>query len=362
MRALVMHGVRDLRVSEVSPPPVADGELILEVHAAGICGTDASEYEAGPKMFPVSTRSEITGHIGPFIPGHEIGGIVHAIGRGVDGFRCGDVVACGAGADCGQCRWCRSGQTNLCERYWTVGLQRDGGLAQYCSVPAAICINGAESGITADGSALAQPMAVAVHAMRRGNPAPGAHALVVGAGGIGAFLTYALAELGVVVTVVDLLDERLVTARNLGAHIVVQAAVEPKPVVQRLMDLAPRPDIVYEVSGSSAGLELAIAAVNRGGRVVVIGLQQRPFSCDYRAVTLREIDLRGSNAHVLRTDLPEALRLLSLERWRWKTVAPIALPLEQVVDDGLLPMLGGHTARIKTLVDPWISTPRETVY
>lgn len=104
------------------------------------------------------------GHRGPIIPGHEFTGIVRQVGAGVDGFNEGDLVASGAGISCGECVRCRRMRTNLCERYSTVGLSRDGALAEYVTVPAATCLQVAPYGLTPDAAALAQPMSIAVHA------------------------------------------------------------------------------------------------------------------------------------------------------------------------------------------------------
>jgi len=254
------------------------------------------------------------------------------------------------------------GRTNLCVSYWTIGLQRNGGLAEYCSVPASACLNASSSRMTADACALVQPMAVAVHAMRRGNPLAGMQVLVIGVGGIGAFLAYALADLGVKVTVADVREDRLTSAVGLAGIQGIRYTGDQASVVERLNDLSSLPDIVYEVSGSQDGIELASKAVERGGRIVAVGLQSRPRSWDLRELTLREVELVGSNAHVMRVDVPESLRLLSLETGRWKHIAPIALPLEQTVEEGLVPLARGGASSIKTLVDPWILSIRETVF
>ena len=106
----------------------------------GICGTDAAEFAHGPRMFPIETRHPASGHRGPMVPGHEFAGRVVELGEGVTDLAVGDEVATGAGVWCGECDRCRSGRPNLCTAYWTLGLQRDGGLAQYCAVPAITCV------------------------------------------------------------------------------------------------------------------------------------------------------------------------------------------------------------------------------
>jgi (R,R)-butanediol dehydrogenase / meso-butanediol dehydrogenase / diacetyl reductase len=357
MRAAVFHGQRDVRVEEVPAPSPGPGDLLLRVSAAGICGTDAGEYALGPRMFPVAERDPRTGHVGPMIPGHEVAGVVDAVGEGVDGFTAGALVVTGAGISCGTCARCVDGRTNLCERYATVGLQRHGGLAQFVAVPASTCVT-APSGLTPDAAALGQPMAVAVHSMRQGSPRPGELALVLGVGGIGAFLTFALVASGVRTVAVDLDHGRLAIARGLGAEAVLGPEDAPVPDVVRVR--AGAPDVVYEVTGSVSGLADALGAVRAGGRVVAVGLHERPREIDLRSVTLRELSIHGTNAHVVGTDLPEALRLLATREDPWSDIAPTALSLDRLVPDGLDPLAEGRSDRIKTLVDPWAARSRPT--
>lgn len=357
MRAAVFHGREDVRIEDVPEPSPGPGELLLEVRATGICGTDAAEFRWGPRMFPIASRHPETGHVGPMIPGHEIAGVVVEVGPGAEGFSVGDLVVSGAGVWCERCMQCRAGRTNLCERYATVGLQRHGGLAQYCAVPAKTCV-AVPPGLSPDAAALAQPMAIGVHAMRRGEPRPGEPAVVIGAGGIGGFLIHALARFGVEVVAVDLKPPRLSIAARLGAA----HAIDPRQasIAEALRGLGLRPALVCEVSGTASGLEAALEVVRPGGRVVAVGLQEHPRPIDVRALTLREVSLVGTVAHVCRTNLPEAVRLLASRPEPWSDLAPTALSLDRLVSDGLRPMAEGRGERIKTLVDPWAEEPRPT--
>jgi (R,R)-butanediol dehydrogenase/meso-butanediol dehydrogenase/diacetyl reductase len=359
MRAAVFHGRGDVRVERVEDPAPGAGELLLRVHASGICGTDAHEYAHGPSMFPIDRRDPVTRHLGPMIPGHEPAGTVVALGHGVDGFALDEFVVCGAGIACGTCVHCRRGRTNLCVRYATVGLQRHGALAQFCAVPAATCHPVAPHELSRDAAVLAQPMAIAAHAVRRGGLGAADHAVVVGAGGIGAFLTHAAVAAGARVAVLDLDRGRLDLATRLGA----QAAVVPDgdlPVRRRLALEPGSPTIVFEVTGRPAGLATALDLLPGGGRLVVVGLQGRPVEVDLRDIVLREIELIGTNAHVCDVDLPYALALLAARDAPWDDVAPVALALDDLVTGGLEPLASGRSRHIKTLVDPWASHTRAT--
>ncbi len=358
LKAAVYHGRRDVRVEEMPDPSPGPGELVLEIHAAGVCGSDANEYTGGPFAIPIDVPHPVTGHVGPTILGHEIAGRVVAIGRDVEGFRLGEVVACGGGMSCGSCERCRAGRTNLCTSYATLGHHRHGGLAQLCAVPSVICLPVAPYGLEEDTAALAQPMAIAVHSASQARLSAGSSAVVIGAGGIGAPLVYVLAARGVAVAVVDVRADRLALAHDLGAATTI-SALEGTTLAELLAARSlPRPDVVFEVSGSERGLADALDAVAPGGQVVAVGLHPVPRSIDVRRLTLRELQLLGTNAHAFAADLPRALELLASRRSGWDDVAPSALPLEQVVPDALLPLAEGTSKQVKYLVDPFALTTR----
>jgi (R,R)-butanediol dehydrogenase/meso-butanediol dehydrogenase/diacetyl reductase len=357
VRAAVYRGAGDLRIEEVPEPEPSADELLVQVAAAGICGTDGHEYAHGPVQFAVPARSG-WGPANALIPGHEFAGTVVAMGRQVTGFSQGDLVASASGIACGGCVWCRRGRTNLCRFYETVGLQRHGGLAQFCVVPARSCAVVDRDTLTTDAAALGQPMAIAVHAASVGGPAAGTHVLVIGAGGIGAFLIFVLAQSGARVTVIETAQSRRGLATSLGA-----AEVLPPPAPEDLPALVGQdqpPETVYEVTGSRAGLVLALAAIGRGVRVVVVGMQRRPADVDFRRLTVSESQLVGTNALVAVTDLPLALQFLARRSGSWADVAPVALALEDLVDAGLRPLAAGQSTRVKTLVDPWAPASRAT--
>ena len=346
MRAAVFHGQGDIRISDVPIPAPGEGELLLRIATVGICGTDVHEFADGPHRFPV----------GPFIPGHEFAGTIEAIGPGVTDFGMGALVTSGAGLACGECHWCLRGSTNMCQRYVTIGLEVPGGLAQFAVVPANICVDVASYGLIPDVAVLAQPMSIAVHATRRGRLEAGDNAFVVGAGGIGAFITYAAAQSGARVIVLDLDQRRLEVALRLGAARVIEAGPGFDP--GQLLGNGGIPTVIYEATGTSTGLDLALAAAQRGTRVVLVGMQGSSSEIELRRITIDEIELIGTNAHAFASDFPEGLRLLASRIGGWADVAPLVIPLDDLVERGIRPIMEGRGRQIKTLIDPWADRPR----
>jgi (R,R)-butanediol dehydrogenase/meso-butanediol dehydrogenase/diacetyl reductase len=202
-------------------------------------------------------------------------------------------------------------------------------------------------------------MSIAVHSLRQGRPRPDETVAVIGAGGIGAFLTYALVRSSVDVVVADLSAERVALAAKLGASEAFQPS-SPATLLDELRERVPEPTVVYEVTGHSSALAVALSAVARGGRVVAVGLQEKPITIDARALTLREVELIGTNAHAFGRDLPSAVELLATRADPWDDFASRAVGLDGLVDQGIVPLVEQHPTQLKTLIDPWIEGTRST--
>jgi (R,R)-butanediol dehydrogenase / meso-butanediol dehydrogenase / diacetyl reductase len=339
MKAAVFHAPGDVRVEVVpDPPPPGPGELLVKVTRAALCGTDSAEWAHGPLL----ARP-------PVVLGHEFTGQVVAVGPGAGEFPAGTRVVSGAGVSCGSCAWCAAGRTNLCASYQTLGLHRDGGLAELVLSPASICrAVPAELGDT--GAAMAQPLAVALHAARRGQVAPGRGAVVIGTGGIGAFIVAAAASLGAdPLIAVDVADGRLATAAALGATVTVNAGREDAVATVLAATGRHGADVVIEASGAPASPAAALDMVRRGGDVVIVGLQPDPVGVDLFSVSVREVDVHGTLAHVCGQDLAEAVALLATTPLAG-TVLGAVIPLADLVEGGLRP-LADRTATGKIVVD-----------
>lgn len=355
MRAAVLHARGDLRLEEVPVPEPGPGELLLRVETVGICGTDLTEYDHGPVITPLEDRHPVTGHLGPIILGHELSGIVEA--SRAEGFTEGELVASVGVTSCGTCVYCTGQRMSICERYWAVGLHRNGGLASYCTVPASTCVSAETWGLTPDAAALVQPMSIAQHAIRRAGLSSGEQAVVIGTGGIGAFLTYIADEAGATVVACDLDQDRLSIASALGAEHTVPAD-EHTDLLAEINKLGISAEVVFEATGTKSGLRAAIDVIAPGGRLVAVGLQKETHHLDLARLTRLEHEIIGTNGLDVSSDLHEAIRLVAARTKPWSDVAPQVLSLEDLVADGLSPARKGTPNPVKILASPWAQSSR----
>lgn len=340
MRAAVYHGRRDVRIERVPTPRPRSGEVLLAVRRSGICGSDATEWAAGPKMVPLTRRHSGSGHLGPMVIGHEfVGEVVESS----SGFAAGDLVASGAGVSCGQCDRCREGRTNLCRGYYTLGLNAPGGLAEYVAAPAST-LRRIPDGVSLDHAGLAQPLAVGLHAARRAGVRPGDSVVVIGAGAIGSFVLAGLRYLyDAEVTVIDFAGDKLERAKRLGASRTVAAGADVVEAVRGA-------DVVIEASGAPGQFENAVRMVTDGGRILAVGLPKQAPTVDLFGLVLREITVESTVAHVCGEDLAPAMDILAAGELGTELLDSV-IGLDELTDRGLARLAAGEVDG-KVLIDP----------
>lgn len=184
MKAYVLHDINNFKLEEVSTPVPSEKEVLVKVKAAGICGSDI------PRVYKTGTYSY------PLIPGHEFSGQVEAVGAGVDSEWCGKRVGIFPLIPCKKCDPCLKKQYEMCRNYSYLGSRRDGGFADYVSAPVGNLVELPDN-VSFEEAAMLEPMAVAVHAMRRVQPKPSDTVAVCGLGTIGLLLVMFLKEAGV---------------------------------------------------------------------------------------------------------------------------------------------------------------------
>ena len=341
MRAARFEGPGDIQVLDVpAPGPPTSGEAIVRVRLAAICGTDAAEWDHGPLL----ARPPVT-------LGHEFMGEIHDLAPSADSIVIGQRVVSGAGVWCGECEWCRNRRTNLCATYHTIGLHVDGGLAEYVRVPMKTLV-AVPDDVSDEGAAIAQPIAVALHAVRRSGVQPGDTCVVLGVGGIGAFIVAAAKASGVTSLIAaDVDDARLATARALGASTAINVRDADLTDAIRSATDGVGPDVIIEATGAPHAPVAAMSAVKRGGRVLLVGLQGAPRELDLLRAIVNEIEVSTTLAHVCDEDLPAAIRMLADPVITSATIDR-TIPLGDLVDGGIKALVD-RTATGKILVDPW---------
>jgi len=352
MKAVRWHGRRDIRVETVPDPTPGPREVVLRVAWCGICGTDVEEYLTGPHWIPTERPNPLTGARAPLVLGHEFAGEVVAVGREVCSLRPGDRVAPDTLICCGHCYWCQRHQVQLCENLAALGLMADGGLAEFCAAPEQMCVRLPPS-VRPDHAALAETLAVGVHALRRGRLAPGETVAVVGAGAIGLCALQAALHGGarrVVVVEPDMERGRL--AMTLGASLAVDAGEAGGLDAVRAATGGPGPDLTVECGGRIASVASALTVARRGGRIVLVGLPAHPGPVDFAALAAAEKEVIGSLSHVYDEDFAAAVDLLADGRVQVDPLITQRLALHEVVTQGFERLASGDRAAIKILASP----------
>lgn len=353
MQAAVWHARNDIRVETVPDPSApGPGEVIIRVGACGICGTDLEEYRAGPLFIPVGAANPLTGRQAPLILGHEFAGEVVEVGRGVTAFKAGDRLAPDVLITCGECYWCKRNQLSLCDSLAALGLMGDGGLAEYCRLPVNMAVK-LPAGLSDDHAAMAEPLAVAVRAVRRGRMLAGETVAVFGGGTIGLFcLQVARAAGAAEVFVVEPLANRRDLAQQLGASAVVDPRHEDAVAALRGYTRGIGPDLVLEASGAVPVTPVAIQSARKGGRIVLVGLPVAPTSFNFFQVVAAEKEIIGSLSHVYDEDYTTAVRWLGDGRVLAEPLISARIPLNRLMEDGLRRLEERASETLKVIVKP----------
>ncbi|HEX6711646.1 MAG TPA: alcohol dehydrogenase catalytic domain-containing protein [Rubrobacter sp.] len=351
MLALRWHGRGDVRLDEVDdPPPPGPGEVLLRPLWCGICGTDVEEYRSGPLFIPSGEPHPLTGRSAPITLGHEFSAEVVDVGPGAERFRPGDRVAADTLIFCGECYWCRRHQVTLCERLAALGLMADGGLAGLCNAPERTLLPVPE-GVSDEAGALAETLAVAVRALRRGRFAVGESVAVVGAGAVGLMaLQAALAGGASKVSVLEPLPGRRSLATRLGAD----GVYAPE-------EAAIAADVVVECSGNAMAVRTAVGAARKGGRVVLVGIYGRPGTLDFLDVVGTEKEIIGSLSHVYDEDFVAAVSLLGRGAVLAEPLVSDRVPLSRALDDGIFALMREPEKHLKILIQPGTESDRGTL-
>jgi len=320
MQALVFHGIHQLAVEDVPEPVLASGEVLVQVAACGICGSDLHGYEGHS---PRRDRSV------PLIMGHEFTGQVAALGPGVTGdLAVGERVVVHPQISCGRCRACRAGLTNICPNMSILGIERAGAFAEYVAVPADRLFR-LPATLSDKAGALVETLSIQVHLFRQ-VPRPLLRTVVVlGAGPQGLFAVQ-LARLAGASQIIatDLIPHRLQLAEQMGATTVLPG---DQNVVARVLELTDGwgADFIVDAAGYSATRRQGVAALAPGGTLGLVGLIPGETPVAFNPVVNRELVLRGSYS-CTDDDLMRSLELLTSQQIRLDGMLDMA-PLREGV-------------------------------
>lgn len=343
MKALLLSEYRHLEVADVAVPEAGAGEVLVQVAACGICGSDVHGYDGS------SGR-----RIPPVVMGHEAAGVIAAVGEGVTEFAVGDRVTFDSTVYCGVCEFCRRGEVNLCDNRQVMGVscgeyRRAGAFAEYIAVPARILYRLPE-GLWFEEAAMLEAVSVALHAVRVAELKGGETALVIGAGMIGLLTLQAAKAAGCSkVLVADIDATRLKMASEMGADTVLLASdVELVSEVLRLTN-GRGVDVALEAVGRNETVGAAIDCVRKGGTVVLVGNIAREVTLPLQKVVTRQIRLQGSCASA--GEYPEAMELVSSGKIKVGPLISAVAPLED--GPGWFERLYGREPNLmKVVLDP----------
>lgn len=287
MRAYVLHDVNDLRFEEVEEPVLQDNRVLLEVKAAGICGSDIPRiYTNGTYHFPT-------------IPGHEFSGKVVQVGRDVDSKWLGKRVGLFPLIPCKKCGPCEKKQYEMCKSYSYLGSREDGGYAEYVTVPEENLVELPET-VSYEAAAMMEPMAVAVHAMRRMGVKPEESVVICGLGTIGLLLVMFLREAGVSnILVVGNKDFQKKTILELGLLEGCYCDSRTMDVEQWIKNKTAGAgiDVFFECVGKNETIIQAINSTIPGGKVMLLGNPHTHMAFEqnvYWKVLRNQLTLKGT--------------------------------------------------------------------
>jgi L-idonate 5-dehydrogenase len=289
MRAIVAHAAKDLRVESADIAELGANDIRARIAVGGICGTDLHYYNHGG--FGVVRLRD------PMVLGHEIAGLVEAVGANARRVKVGDRVAISPSRPCNLCKFCLEGRQNQC-----LDMRFYGSAMRFPHVQGAfrevLVCEEAQAHIVADGvslgeAAMAEPLAVCLHAARRAGPLLGKSVLITGSGPIGALGVIAARRAGAAeIVVTDVADGALGFARKVGADMTINIAADPQGLAPYASDKGAF-DVMFEASGSEAALRGGLDVVRPGGVIVQIG-RGGEMKLPMEALVAKELELRGT--------------------------------------------------------------------
>jgi 2-desacetyl-2-hydroxyethyl bacteriochlorophyllide A dehydrogenase len=277
MKVAVLQGTKQMEVMVWQYPAPSPREVIVKVKSCGICGTDQHIYHGHPGSAEVHP---------PIVLGHELAGEVVEVGTEISNLKKGDRVSIDPNIYCGTCEYCRSNRAHLCSHLQAVGVTRDGGMGEYCKVPAANCYQIPDQ-MTFEEAALVEPLGCVLHGFKKIHLSSLSKVLIIGGGFIGQLFL------------------QLVKQHNVYSIIVCEPAENKKELLYQLgADEVIHPmntsnleaDVVIECVGRPESMEHAVKSAAKGGQVLLFGVAapEKNISVSPFEIFSKELTIKGS--------------------------------------------------------------------
>jgi propanol-preferring alcohol dehydrogenase len=332
---------KPLQAQEIDMPVLGSNDILVRVKAAGICHSDV-HYRAG------------TSYAGPLplTVGHEVAGVVEAVGTHVSSTKAGDRVCLHYLVTCGSCQYCSMGSEQFCIQGKMVGKHTDGGYAEYIAVPERNAIPLPAEIPFAHGAVLMCSSATSFHALRKGRLKAGETVAVFGVGGLGMSAIQIAQAMGALdVYAIDINAEKLREAENLGAIPVNAAEGDPVAEIQRL-SRGRGVDVAVEVIGLPETMTQAVQVLRPFGRAVMVGITGEPFEVNaYTELIGKEAEIIGCNDHLL-SELPLLLEFARRGSLDLARVVTCQIPLDADAINETLDALEQFKGDVRTVIAP----------
>jgi propanol-preferring alcohol dehydrogenase len=337
---LVQPGQR-LELHEVPPPHPGDDDVLVQIKAAGICHSDA-HYRAG-----VSRVDRL-----PITLGHEVAGVVEAIGANVKQLRIGQRVCLHYMVTCGLCAWCIKGNEQFCETGAMIGKSRDGGYAEFINIPARSVFELPDEIPFEHGAIMMCSSATSLHALNKARMQPGESVAIFGVGGLGTSAIQLANILGArEVFAVDLQPDKLELAKSLGAVPIDAQSGDPVKLI-RDHTAGQGVDVALELIGLPLTMQQAVRSLAKQGRAAIVGITEKNFEVSpYHELVNREAEIIGVSDH-LAAEIPSLLEFARTRKLNLSSVVTRTVPLDARAINNVLDQLQQSCGDVRVVITP----------
>lgn len=329
MKAAVLREFHaPLQIETVPVPVPKPGEVLVKVCASGLCASDLHIMDG-----MISTVKP------PYIPGHEMAGIVCAVGENVTRVKIGDHIISAIDVICGKCRFCRTGRTNLCKELSRIGFELNGAHAEYAVIPEDNAFPISKSIPMTQACIIPDAVVCMYHAIKQAHVTSGDRVLILGAGGLGLQGVQIAKHFGAEVYATSRQDAKLKIAKQFGADYIINTATHNLYGEIRRFTDDEMCDVIFDNIGLSNTVEDCLPILRPGGKLVLVGYSQPEFTAGYQHVINREKEIIGIRGSV-RQELTEVIRLV--EKGIITPYVQRSYPLERI-NDALDELRNGNT-------------------